>query len=79
MREKLIELIYSCWSDGSFGYTEPPEVEDALRSIEQHFQASPESYLFLEDIILNLIGLYEKTAFIGGFTMGLDFASGKLI
>ena len=79
MREKIIDIIYSCWSDGTFGQTEPPEVAETLHSLEEHFHTSPESYLFLETTILNLCGLYEKTAFINGFSIGLDFASGKLI
>lgn len=78
MREKIIDIIYSCWSDGTFGKTEPPEVEETLRTIEEHFHASPESYLFLEDTILNLLGLYEKISFIHGFSLGIDLTSGKL-
>lgn len=78
MREKIIELIYSYWSGGEFGHTEPIEAEETLRSLEEHFLASPETYLLLETIILNLCGLYEKTAFIGGFTLGVDLITGKL-
>ena len=78
MREKIIDIIYSCWSDGLFGRTEPPEVEKTLTAIENHFQASPDSYLFLEDTILNLVGLYEKTAFISGLSIGLDIVTGRI-
>lgn len=78
MREKIIELIYSCWSDGTFGRTEPPEVEATLQSLEEHFHTSPENYLFLESVILSLCGLYEKTAFISGFNMAVDLVTGKL-
>ena len=78
MQEKFIGILYSCWSGGDFGKTEPPEVAETLHSIEEYFHSAPVNYIFLEDALLNLLGLCEKNAFIHGFSLGVDLVSGKL-
>ncbi|MDC7290181.1 hypothetical protein NXH76_20515 [Blautia schinkii] len=80
MRKRIIDAIFDGWCEGEFGMKtdEGPARCEAITNIAEHFEASIDDSIFIEEQINEAICEKEKITFRDAFYLCLELLNGNV-
>lgn len=80
-REQISEAVFNLFVDGIVGDAkELGTIQDsAVQRIAEQLELLNENRSFVDAVISDAICLTERNAFLQGFSIGVDFMSGKIL